>query len=323
VIGLIFFVPIPSDSAEIDTEFAPSGATDEKKWERAVIVYRGQLKHDPKSSDALIGLATALAYTGKRESALDLLIHASTNAKGDSKRMLTQKIHLISRVFLTNKTFQYYQDGLNLIRAQKYRVARESFEKALAEEPNNVEVLLRYGQSQFLTEDYKDAKLQFERAKKLNPLEPIIRLWLGRTNYQLGEFHSALSELKTAHAESPQSEMAAIWLAEALFASGQVHPAIRVLDRDLKGEPRHFSSLVLAARLKLQLAHWEKSMVGMLRRDLQSVLELPSSSFGSEVPQLEKELSLDMRKSELEIKAEIQKLLPQLKIRTEEIGEKT
>jgi tetratricopeptide (TPR) repeat protein len=142
-------------------------------------------------------------------------------------------------MFLSNESFQGYQDGVNLLNNGKFRPARDRFEKALGQEPDNVEILIRIAQCLLLEQDEDSAAERLKLARKLNPFEPEIRLWLGRAMHRRGELRKAIAELRVAHQELKGSELAPTWYAEALLASGQRASAISVLEKDVQEYPFH------------------------------------------------------------------------------------
>jgi tetratricopeptide (TPR) repeat protein len=291
-----------------------------QKWEEAVSTFKMALERDPKSVPAVIGLANASLYLGKREDALTELIQMAARIRGQDRQIIIKKAQILSRQFLTNRTFQLYQDGLNLLVAKKYRAARERFEKALAEEPDHGEILIRLGQSLLLDNQTKLAIERFNFAKKMNPFDPILLLWAGRAHHIQGVFTESLIELKMAQRSLPGSELATVWLAESLAASGQVSQSLRLLNRDIKSWPFHIASLTLGARLRVQLAHSDSQSLWTARKDLQLALSRMDQYTSLGLTRAEEELSLDLRKSQPELKAEIQKLLQQVQGRIDEIS---
>lgn len=298
-----------------------------RKWNEAVPLLRVFLKTFPNSVPATLGLATALTHLGRREEALDILIKATSWAKGSQREVFVRRIRVLTRLFLTNKIFQLYQDGLNFVFTKKYRSARERFELALTDEPENVEILIRLGQSLILDGDFKRGLEPLTAAKKLNPFEPEVSLWLGRALLQQGSFSDAVIELRIANEGLKDSEQAPIWLAESLLASGQLVSAIRILDHDVKVSPFHLLSLVSAAKYRLQAPHIEYPALLTARKSLQLALsrlsKYPPNPEGSgETFGMLPESSLGLNRSPPELKGEIQRLLQQVESRFNEMSTK-
>lgn len=253
----------------------------EGRWEDASVALNGILRRNPGGLLTLpsvgLDLIRAMAHLGRREEAVSLLDQALGREKKAARRaQLLSRIRIVSRMFLSNATFQFYQDGINLLDAAKYRAAREKFEKALEKEPDNVEILVRLGQCLLMEGDEDSAAERLRLARKLNPFEPEIRLWLGRALQKRGELKQAIEDLRTASNELPGSELAALWYSEALFASGKRSAAIQQLEGALERSPMHLEGLVALARLKVDAALAGESRreeaLWSARRDLQLVV---------------------------------------------------
>jgi len=186
---------VPRACISVDAE----AYLDRHKWTEARDCYLEIVKRDPRSETDWAGLATALTYLGHRQEALKKLSQAIDHVKSSQREHLLARIKVLSRLFLTNTTFQIYQDGLILLSSRKFKSAQEKFEKALNEEADNVEVLLRLGQITLLEDSPKEALAHFKIAKQLDPYDPGIRLWLGKALHRLGNTHDALSELKEGY----------------------------------------------------------------------------------------------------------------------------
>jgi len=284
----------------------------ERKWPEAAIVFKAALQRDPGSASASLGLARALTYAGRREEALSVLVNGASRQKGQARKSLIRRARVLSQTFLSNQSFQSYQDGLNLLISRKYRPARERFERALELEPDNVEILTRLGQSLVMSGDHDSAAERLRLAKKLNPYEAEISLWLGRALHQRGELMPAVDELRFAVRAMPVSELAPVWLAEALASSAQVAQAIQTLEDDLKVQPLHVQSLVTASRLRYQLLSRDPQALWNARRDLQVAESRLGRYTSNDLPKFEGELGLDLRKSSTEAKEEIQTLLQRI-----------
>ncbi len=281
------------------------------KWSEAILAFRSILSTEPDSVRCRVGLGKALTHSGKREEALNGMIQLVAHLKGAQKNLLIRRIHVFSRVCLSNKTFQIYQEGVNFLLAQKYRMAQEKFEKALSEESGNVEILTRLGQSLILSGDFTGAVNRLVSAKKLNPFEPEVRLWLGKALVQGGRPLEGLQEFQSAYQEMPESEQAAVWLAEALAGSGQGNSALKVLSNDTKKWPFHVTSLFTLAKLRIQQGHLDSQSLGLVRKDLKMALDRLEHSPQDERSPEKIEISLDLRRPLPELKEEIQKLLNQ------------
>lgn len=280
-----------------------------RKWQEAAIVLKSLVRKNPENEGLTLALVRSLTYSGRREEALSLL-----NTTRDSSR-----VRVISRMFLTSATFQQYQDGINLMSAGKFRAARERFEKALLQEPDNAEVLIRLGQCLLMEKDEDSAAERLKLARKLNPFEPELKLWLGRAMHQRGEMKEALEELKAAHQELKGSERAAIWFAEALFSAGQRASAMQHLEKDVAREPYHVSALMALARMRLESAMRESQPLWTARKELQLVSSRLPQYVSPELQRFEGELGMEYRGTEDEVRGESRKLIELIEGRIESL----
>lgn len=300
-------IPSHSDYADAKALLARN------KWEEAAIVLRSVLKKSPGFFPGAIELARALVYLGRREEALTLLSQAiSRQPPGTRKTALIARVSVVSRMFLTQKTFQAYQDGLNLLSLQKFRAARERFESAIEAEPDNLEVLTRIGECLVLEGDYDSAAERLRLAKRLNPYEPEISLWLGRALHQRGELGQALDELRVASEGLDGSERAPIWYALALLSAGNRKGAIQELESDTEERPFHLTSMVTLARIRTESSRDNVESLWSARKELQVALSrLPQYASG-EPSRSESELGVELRQPAESLKSEITALLTQL-----------
>jgi tetratricopeptide (TPR) repeat protein len=312
----ISFLIAPSIKADVEEA---RDLIAKKKWQEAVIALRSEIARDPREIEVQVDLARALVYLGRREEALNVLEGSIRREKGKKKDWLIQQSQVFSRIFVTNATFQIYQDGLNLLQIQKYRQAREKFEKALLAEPSNVEILTRLGQAYLLDGDHDSAAEQLKTARRLNPYEPEIRLWLGRAMHLRGELTEALQELRSSKSELAQSEIAPIWVADALEASGQKNLALQTLEEDQKANPMHVMSLVNEAKLKVQLAEHNSEMLWSARQDLQNALSRVTDYLNKNRSLSEGELGLEYPVEPKDFRDEIQSSLQKVQSKLDEV----
>jgi thioredoxin-like negative regulator of GroEL len=281
-------------------------------WAEAAIVLRSVSRKNPDFLAGAMELARALVYSGRREEALGVLGQAASRQKGPRREALEGRLRVLSRLFVTQRTQQIYQEGLNLMMVGKYRPARERFEKALESEPDNIEILTRIGQCLVLEGDMDSAAERLRLARKLDPFEPEVRLWLGRALHQRGELAEALEELKAAHEGLDASERAPVWYADALVKSGNRKAAVAVLEEDAAQQPFHLIGILTLAKLRTQLFKDGADSLWGARKDLQVALSrLPKYASG-ELGATEGELGVEMRESATDLKGEIIAMLAQL-----------
>jgi tetratricopeptide (TPR) repeat protein len=296
----------------------------EKKYVDAVLVLRKLVKISSLQTEASIRLARALTYSGRREEALSTLWQLVDKSSGKRKEHLIQQGRVVSKLFLTNENFQLYQDGLNLLVAGKIRAAQEKLEKALALEPDNVEVLTRLGQALVISGDHDSAAERLRLAKKHNPYEPNVQLWLGRALFLRGEKQEALNELKAASQTLKTSQLVNLWLAESLKSSGKILEAVQVLEKDAKENPLHLQSILEMAKMRVAAVENgrdgpdQQSVLWSARRQLQLVLSrFPEYADRFKQFQFDVELGLEIA-NPTELKSQTEALLERIETKLEE-----
>lgn len=254
-------------------EFQAYQLLESKKWADAALAYQALLKQDPRSATAWVGLSASWVHLGKRAEAIEALADYLRRIKGPQRKAWLQKVRVFARVFLTSATFQVYQDGLNALSLQNYSVAREKFERALAEEPDNVEILIRLGQALVLAGESESALKYLKQAQKICPLEPHAGIWSARALHLKGKYQEAYAEWNGLGAEMKESEYGPLWFSETLTQLGQPISALHLLENDLRVNPMHLPSLILGARLRLQYGQADKKMMQGLVKNLQQNLK--------------------------------------------------
>ncbi len=271
-IGGLLALAIGSSSSAADLLDSESARfLRERKWDDAILSLKRLERRDP-SVEVKVELSRAMFYSGRREESVALLQRTMKSARSaKDKDFLAKRVQIVSRLFYTQTTFLMYQEGLHLLEARKLRAARDRFEQALAQEPDNLEILVRLAQAQALSSDPDSSSERLRLAKKLNPEDPEIRLWLGRALFFRGEIVPALDELRAAHQQMSESEESALWLAEALISSGQRGSAVQMLEKHLQRYPMHLQALVYFAEQRYEAAGKDSQSLWAVRKDLQLV----------------------------------------------------
>lgn len=297
----------------------------DKKWAEAAIILRTLQKRYPEEDAVAVDLAQALLYSGRREEAVSVLGQggnkgARAHRRAASGSGLVSRIRVLSRSFLTNETFQIFQDGMGFLKAGKVKPARDKFERALEREPDNMEILTRLGQCLVLEKDEDSAAERLRLARRLNPYEPETRLWLGRAMHQRGEAREAIDELKAAFPALPASELAPVWLAEALSTIGQTAQGIRILEEDLERNPMHLATLVTLAKLRIQSQGRDASALWSARKSLQLAESRFKPYYAETHSRDEGELGVAVRAKPEDLREEIAKLSDEIDGRLETLA---
>lgn len=249
----------------------------QKKWTQAVPLLRTLVQEHPNLLEAWIDLSIALTHLGSRTEALTLLNRAGQELPPNKKKFFTRRLNILARLFLTQETLQIYQTGLNWMTKKQYDLANEKFAKALKEEPDNTEILIRYGQSLLLSHHPQLAIEKLKTALPFYPFPAEVKLWLGRALFESNSgtrttdrnLTRGIPELTSAFNELHASQLAPIWLAEALFSENQANSAIQLLELDYKKYPTHFLSLIQIGLFRLSNTRVEIQALNTLKKELQ------------------------------------------------------
>jgi predicted Zn-dependent protease len=262
------FAEISPASSYLDAQ----GLIRKGKWAEAVLELQKALQEQPGFFPAELQLSAALVRLDRRSEALGLLNRWALEASDDQKRLLIDRIQVLSRVFLTGETAQAYFDGVNALNAFRVSDAKTRLQQAFEKEKDNMEVLLRLGQLAILEADFDTAVEQLKQARQLNPYEPQIKLWLGRALFKRGELQLGIEALQDASNALPSSEVASIWLGEALALSGKQSQAVDLLDRDIRQHADHPYSVLTRAKLVLTQTDLNEQSLKEMKTGLQGLL---------------------------------------------------
>jgi tetratricopeptide (TPR) repeat protein len=126
----------------------------------------------------------------------------------------------------------YYQEGLKLLKAERYPEAVAAFEKEAAENPGSAEVLMNLGWSYWKVNRIDDAWRCFDLLAKLDPKNATYLRFLAETEVTRKEFPHALEHSEEALKLLPGDKDASIVMSSALIGLKRHNEADRIL-RDL------------------------------------------------------------------------------------------
>jgi Flp pilus assembly protein TadD len=115
-----------------------------------------------------------------------------------------------------------------------FQSAAAIYQKLLAAQPNQPEILQRLGLVYYLSSRFGEAIPVFAKAAKLDPSLWGSELFLGISYYRTGRFSEALSPLHRALRLKPDLPEANLWLGSALLAEHEPEAAIPYLQRASK-----------------------------------------------------------------------------------------
>jgi tetratricopeptide (TPR) repeat protein len=93
---------------------------------------------------------------------------------------------------------QSIQDGMNHMYAERYKSAKETFDKLIATNPNNLEAIYWLGQSYIAMKDLKSARDLYSKTLQSNGNAPLILVGMGHVNLIDGKKDEARQLFETA-----------------------------------------------------------------------------------------------------------------------------
>ena len=184
---------------------------------KAEEVFRKALNADPNSKSALVYLAQLYSDQGAYDQTVELL------KKIPESEMDAQTLSLL---------------GLAYLQAGNFDNAAATYQKALAQEPENLDVRRAYAEALLRRGKTVEARSELQRVLKSDPEDGNSHLRLGQLDRQEGNFDSARKELeraKTLMPDNPEVEYQQVLLEDAV---GNDDQAIEILQGLLKKSER-------------------------------------------------------------------------------------
>ena len=184
---------------------------------KAEEIFRKALNADPNSKGALVYLAQLYSDQGAYDQTVELL----------------KKIPESERDVQT-----LFSLGLAYLQAGDFDNATATYEKALAQEPENLDVRRAYAEALLRRGKTVEARTELQRVLKSDPEDGNSHLRLGQLDRQEGNFDSARKELeraKTLMPENPEVPYQQVLLEDAM---GNDDQAIEILQGLLKQSER-------------------------------------------------------------------------------------
>ncbi|MGA3043499.1 MAG: tetratricopeptide repeat protein [Bryobacteraceae bacterium] len=127
--------------------------------------------------------------------------------------------------------------AIRLMQDRLFSEAAAEFEQALAADPNNDEVRIRYATCLFAQERNAEARKQFEIERQRLGDRPGLNYYLGRLDLRANDFASAIQKLAPLEKDPALSDVA-LYLGVAYMSAGQPARALECLERAARQNPR-------------------------------------------------------------------------------------
>lgn len=241
-------VDTSSSKLETSLEYGQSLVA-KQKYKEAIQVFSEMINNGNEAIPTFLELANAYTLNRDRRSGLRTLSEAVRYVKNASEAALIQKQRrLLSEIFYTNESFQMYQNGKNALHENKMSDAIQSFEKALAKEPDNVAVLIAYAEALQKNDTISDSKNILQRAMELNPQNKDTRFLLAKCEMAKNPKY-AVELLRDLAVDKDASEQVSLLFAEALEKTGGLTKAADHLKNKISDHQDWLLSTFLLAKI--------------------------------------------------------------------------
>lgn len=176
---------------------------DELKSDTELKLLLGALLYSDSQFDDAINIANeVLESESKNMEALELL-SLCNHAKGDKKAyQAVQNKILAADPYNASANIQKAQDyALN----KKYKLAKESYSKALKGDSKNIDAMLGYAQMAYYTDDLKSSESYFKKVLEIETDNAQAYAYLGKLSYDDGNYLKAYNYVTKALEYDPQN----------------------------------------------------------------------------------------------------------------------
>jgi len=127
--------------------------------------------------------------------------------------------------------------AVRLMEERHFSEAAAEFEQALAADPNNDEVRIRYATCLFAEDRNSEARKQFEIERQRLGDRPGLNYYLGRLDLRANDFAAAIKKLAPLE-KDPALPDVSLYLGVAYMSAGQPARALECLERAARNNPR-------------------------------------------------------------------------------------
>ncbi len=210
------------------------------QYDNAITVANGILEIDPENMDALE------------------LISMCTKAKGDKKayKEASDKILAVDP----------YNASVNIQKAEeyavnkKYKLARDSYKKALRSEPENTDALFGFAQMSYYTDDIKMATDTFQKILDKDPENAAALAYMGKLAYEEENYLRATKFIQNAIKQDPTNYDYWMDYGTYLRYQGKFKEAANAWTKATELDPSYFLAYAYLAGNYDDLGQWEDAL---------------------------------------------------------------
>ncbi|MFC2075238.1 tetratricopeptide repeat protein [Bdellovibrionota bacterium] len=230
----------------------------EKKYDEAIATYRELIKQNPHHSDAKVGLAYLLTWTGKSEEAETLFQEVLARRPDHGDALLG-----MGRIYARRK---------------EYEKARELFEKVIEQHPKYTDAYVALGTMQAWQKDYDASIKTFEKAREIDPENSSPLLQLGKIYMWSNRYDEALKTFNLIIEKDPENLEAQMGIAKIYQRQGKEEESLAIYQKILEIDPDF-----VEARVQMGLLYAKTDRVDEASTELQRSLRLDEDNIGAYV----------------------------------------
>lgn len=230
---------------------------EQKAYPDAVAYYQQAIRLDAKNADAYANLGSALVALNRQSEAADALNKAiAINPKLDSAKSLLAKIQQGQQSQLAVEASKFHEQG-------QLAKAVPLYEKALAADPTNDDILSRYGLALQGLKRYDEALKAYDKAINLNKKEALYPYYKGTLLAQQGKPTLAKTAFESALMLDPNLTQAkeAIAALQSQNAETLLLKAYEAYDKKQYPQAQSMLNEVLKADPNNAMAHYYQGLV--------------------------------------------------------------
>ncbi len=265
-ISLYVLVQVLQDPAEPAYVLAPTATptptaqsyvaeAEELYWQgdlkEAIVAYERALEVDPTQVEASIALARLLVIEGRTLEAVQRAEQAVEQAPDsaeawavlgmayDWRGQIQRAVEACQRAVELGPEYADAHACLAeaYVDAQRWALARETAETALALDSDSVDVQRNHGYVMEVLGDYREALRSYKRALEIHPRLAYIHIAVGNNYLALGQFDAAVESFQRAAEIDPQSPRAFHRLGRTHYERGELSKAQTYLDQAIEADP--------------------------------------------------------------------------------------
>lgn len=198
----------------------------------------GALYYSDSQFDMAISVANQVLQTEPENLDALELISLANHAKGDTKSYKAVSDQILAAD--PNNPAANIQKAEDYVMNKKYKLARQSYQKALKGDPENEDAMFGYAQMSYYTDDLKTATAYFQKLLDKNPHNAAALAYLGKIAYDDENYLRATNYVKEALKYDPENYDYWLNYGTYLRYQGKFEEAAKAWNKAVEIDPTYF-----------------------------------------------------------------------------------